>query len=246
MTDTKIERISQVASGNVLGLVGDATHPVDGSTAAVAAASAKRTAPLRRFLDAITSAPLTGKPWVPDLTPPSGGGLQVGAEKSAFPVVNIHVTGATITPALLGAVANVSWQVYSQAGSVIEVLLREAALRQAVSYITTQLTTGAPTADTIPLAAELVETAGWPIDLVAGPTAEMLAADLTNLDLIGIPAYGGLPGAVIVASRGGVWCEVSETDARVAEPAIGGYEVSAFIEVVCKVTVGSVATAVKP
>lgn len=243
MTDT-VDRVAVVTTTDVPGLVGTDTAPVGGvPNAWVAAAIARRTATLRRFLDAVTTAPLTSKPWVPDLTVGDGGGLQP-AEKQPIPdLAALTINGQTLTPALYGAAANVSWQVYSQASAVIDLLLREAALRQTVAAILFALTDGLTPAADFGAAAATVEGNGWPVDFVAGPTAGVYAADLTNLDLMGLAVYGGVPSDVlIVGSTAGVWCQTTETDLQVAEPAIGGYEVSAFMEMVVQVTPGSVAT----
>jgi len=239
MTDTAVLRIDTVTTPDVPGLVGTPTQPIDTrAVAAVADAARARSAPYQRFIDAVSSGPIIGKPWVPDLVPPSGGGPQGEegvVEKSEFLPTTISVTGQTETPILLGAVANISWQVDSVAGATIDALLREAALRAAVEVIVATLADGAPSVPDIPTAVMNLEAFGWPVGLIAGLTGELVKLDVGNYQALGVTVLGGImTDKTIVASPAGIWCQVSEADLRRVEPSIGGVEASAMVDVVAK------------
>jgi len=241
MTDITVERVDTITTGDVLGLVGTDTQPITTTPDPFVRAVGLRTAALRRFLDAVAPLPLTGKLWVPDLAGGTGGGVQPG-EKQEFPAADLTVTGQTFTPALVGGAWNVSWQVMVAAGSTIELLLTELALRRTVDYVVAQLEAAAVPATDFGDAASQIEGAGWPVAFVAGSTADLLALDLKSLDVLGVDVFAGLPvDGVLVGSLAGTWGAVSETTLRQAEPAIAGYEVAAFTEVVFEAAAGSTA-----
>jgi len=242
MTDTTLERVDQITTGDVPGLAGDDTHPITTSTTdPFVRAVQMRTATLRRFLEVVAPLPIQGRLWIPDLAGATGGGVQP-AEKAEFPAADLAVTGQTYSPELVGGAVNASWQVMQAAGSTIELLLEELALRATVDYVIAQLTDAAVPATDFGDAAAQIEGAGWPVNFVAGSTAELLSLDLQALNVLAIPVFAGLPiDGVLVGSLAGTWGGVSETALRQAEPAIAGFEVGAFAEVIFRVAPGSVA-----
>lgn len=242
MTDITLERVDQITTGDVPGLTGDDTHPITTSTTdPFVRAVQMRTATLRRFLEVVAPLPIQGRLWIPDLAGATGGGRQA-AEKTEFPAADITVDGQTYSPELVGGAVNASWQVMQAAGSTIDLLLGELALRHAVAYVVDQLTTAAVAATDFADAATQIEDAGWPVNFVAGPTAALLDLDLQALAVLGIPVFGGLPiTGILVGSLAGTWGGVSDTALRQAEPAIAGFEVGAFAEVIFRVAPGSVA-----
>jgi len=244
MTDTIERAPAQVLTTDTTGLVGTDTQPITANVEApVRRAIAARTERVRRFLAAVCPLPVDGRIWVPDLTPATGGGEQSG-EKADFPLTDLTITGASHSPTLVGGAWNVSWQVMTAAGSTLDLLLAELALQRAVDYVIDQMTADAGTGHTtVAEAAAAVEAAGWPVDFLAGSTAALMGVNLDHAIAIGLPIYAGLPAGtgVLIGSLSGTWGAMSEVILRQAEPAIAGFEVGAFVEIMVETEAGSVA-----
>jgi hypothetical protein len=242
-----VERVIQrvvenTLTGDVAGLGGTSGDPGAWTNAALA----RRTAGLRAFLDAVTTATLTpgagGQPWVPELPPPLAGGPQAGAEKTELVSVKVIVNGDSVIPTLIAAVSNVSAQAYLAAGDTIEQLLREASLVATVDYVAAALTAAAGTAVAdVGAAVAALEAAGWPPSLLAGPTSLLLGEDLQRLALAGIAVVAAPTSTLLLVSLPGAWIATGDTTVRRTEPRIGGYEIGAYTDVVAEVQAGSVA-----
>jgi hypothetical protein len=233
--------VANTTSGDVAGLHG-AVQPLP---AWVAAQVATRQADNRALVDALAGPPLQrgGQPWVPTPAPPLVGGPQAGGEKTELPSATIAVNGAGQMPTLVGFAANVSEQVMRAAGDAIQLLVAEAATVGLANYVVGHLDAASTAATDIAAALAAVEAAGWLPDLVVGSRSAIAGAIAGPLPA-GFPpvAYGPTGGALYMLACSGVWFQHDgQTRWLIAEPAIGGREVSAFTSAVFDAGTGAVA-----
>jgi hypothetical protein len=216
-----LERSVNITSSDVAGTMGPATVALAENLAGGAAA----------VLEAVT-VPLTPghRPSVPALGGfPAWAGPQVG-EKTEVPSTGVDVDGTTLLPELVSEVVNASWQVVTSAGDEIEAVLGARALVHALAYVHSEITSGAATATDLAGAVAAVEAAGFPPSYAFGSAGAYLEAggDPTADRVAGLPLHlGGLGLPLAVVASVGVYAGRSESfDIRVAEPSLGGFEIS--------------------
>lgn len=205
---------------------------------------ALRQADNRALIDALAGAPLVrgGQPWVPTPTPPLVGGEQAGGEKTELPSATISIDGASQTPALIGFAANISEQAMRSAGDALLLLVAEAATVGLANYLIAQLDGASAAATDIAAGIAAVEAAGFAPDLIVG-SRSAIADALPGATPAAYPGivFGPTGGAIYVVARSGVWFQTDEpTTWMLAEPAIGGREMSAFCSAVFDAGAGAV------
>jgi hypothetical protein len=146
-------------------------------------------------------------------------------------------------PELIGFTANVSEQAMRAAGDALLLLVAEAAVVGLANYLVDQLDAASTPAGDIAAGIAAVEAAGWSPDLIVG-SRSAIATELPGATPAAFPGivFGPTAGAIYVVARSGVWVQTDEpTRWKVAEPSIGGREVSAFASAVFAAGAGAVA-----
>jgi hypothetical protein len=213
--------------------------------AVVAAIVARRQAGALGIITALQTRPLGtgGLPWVPVVGPAVAAPKQTG-EKTELASRTLTVVGGQVVPDLIGRAANVSWQAFRDAGDALTAMVVEDVVLGVCESLLASLTAAAGTAATdLAAAIAAVEGAGWTPDLILTSASGYLGLGLPPAGIPGVEVVTGPTSNTLVAARAGVWVETTAPPAQfqVAEPAIGGYEVSALAGVVCEPSTGAVA-----
>jgi hypothetical protein len=242
--EPKLERaIASTTSTDLAGLLESATLP-----AGILEIVARLAGPYLAVVEALQTRQLErfSRPWIPQL-PPIEPAPALPAEKSELESLTISVDGGYEPIVGVGEVIDVSW-IAAQSDSVTDILaaiLGARTIAGIAAGIVAELDAAATTAADLPAAIDALDAAGFPATKILANRAEWLGcagvAPQSGVTYAGLEVVlSPLPGTRVVSSA--VWAEVLMPDRlEVAEPSIGGYEISTPGAYIVEAPAGSVA-----
>jgi hypothetical protein len=228
----KLQRaLVDVTTADLPGLLGSVPLPRFALDAATALA-----VPSIRLLDALEKAPLApgaAKPWVPIIPPITPAAPMPAAEKTELASRGTDIPGDGVLPTPIGEAHDLSWSVFNsgEARDALVAIYTAETLAGIAAAVVADLEATTTVAPTIADAIATLDGAGYPATVVISDRSAWLAT--TGVVPTAPPTFAGLDvvfapvTTALVLCNPAVWLQVMRPqNLEVAEPNIGGYEVS--------------------